>query len=193
MLRFSLVAVFFSIACLAQAQDATPLRVVPDAAPAISVVEQAFDDWTYRCQLGADGALAGCEVSQRVFVELDGGLAEVLKLAIAPADDQAGKVDDALIVRALGDVHLASDFGLQFGSRKPFKTRYRNCNTLGCWVVMPADRKLISGMKQAADGSARFRLLNGQVLKVVFSLAGFTRAYAAFASGDVPTANEVQQ
>jgi len=184
---------------LARAQDS---EVSP---PTVSsaVAEQAstdirgerFDDWVLRCVV-ADGAHAeeakpaSCEISQPLMVHQDGAQVEVLNLAVSRASDKAGKVDWALVVLTPLDVHLASDFGYGIGSAKPELVRYRNCNHAGCFVVVPLDNGRISQLKKASDGAAFFRLLNGQAVKVSFSLKGFTKAFNALSAGQIPTSGQ---
>lgn len=154
------------------------------------VLSERFEDWVHRCVVpekttGAE-VQPVCELFQSVQIEQDGVFSEILNVSVSKANDKAGKVDWAVLVLAPADVHLPSDFGLSMGSRPPILTRYRNCNQLGCWVVIPADRAVLSGLKKATEGAGHFRLLNGQVVKIVFSLKGFTRAFNALASGQLP-------
>ncbi len=64
--------------------------------------------------------------------------------------------------------------------------RYRNCNRLGCFVIAPLDERRIRQMERAAAGAVYFRLLDGQAVKVSFSLDGFTKAMDALSSGVAP-------
>jgi len=154
-----------------------------------------FDDWVLRCVV-ADGARerqtkpASCEISQPLMVHHDGAPVEVLNLAVSRGLDKAGKADWALVVLTPLDVHLASDFGFGVGSRPPELVRYRNCNHLGCFVVVALDNDRIDQMKKASDGAAFFRLLNGQAVKVSFSLKGFTKAFNALSEGKVPASGQ---
>jgi invasion protein IalB len=152
---------------------------------------QRFDDWVLRCVMpvksgdGTPGRPA-CEIAQPLTVEQDGRHVEVLNLAVSRASDIAGKADWALVALAPLDVQLASDFGFSAGPGEPSLVRYRNCNRMGCFVIVPLDPGRIAEMKRAAEGAAFFRLLNGQTIKVTFSLKGFTRAFDALASGTLP-------
>lgn len=168
--------------------------------PAADIRVARFDDWTYRCLMAAvpaseadagDKAEPACEIFQSVLVEQTGGVVEVLNVALSRANDAQERYDWALIVLAPLDVHLPSDFGLSTDDGEPEIVRYRNCNRLGCFVVIPADTALIDRLKRANDGAAHFRLINGQTVKTVFSLIGFTKAFNAMASGEVPDAMPV--
>lgn len=168
-----------------------PSLIVAQEESELLVLEERFDDWTYRCvptPTDIDATARACELSQVVEIEQDGERLPLINMAISKAADKAGKVDWALVILTPLDVHLPSDFGLSFGSRKPVLSRYRNCNAMGCWVVLPATSAVVQGMKRAIEGGAHFRLLNGQTVKVVYSLSGFTKGFAALQSGTVPKA-----
>jgi len=199
---FASAAVFLSLAVsFAHAQDSaiSPSPISPPSSPAeasASDIRTArFDDWQLRCVVAGGASAeaaqpASCEISQPLMVNQDGGSVEVLNLAVSRASDKAGKVDWALVVLTPLDVHLASDFGYGVGSGKPELVRYRNCNHAGCFVVVPLDNSRVSQLKKASDGAAFFRLLNGQAVKVSFSLKGFTKAFNALSAGQVPASGQ---
>ncbi|WP_051105410.1 invasion associated locus B family protein [Pannonibacter phragmitetus] len=143
-----------------------------------------FGDWLLKC-VGAESGNP-CELVQPLMVEHEGQPVELLTLAVSKAADRSGKADWVLVVLTPLDVDLPSDFGLQAGQGKPALFRYRNCNHLGCFAVVPLDKGMIGQMQKASDGTAYFRLLNGRAVKVSFSLAGFTKGFEALASGKVP-------
>ncbi len=180
MVRLFCLALFVSV-CVPQGVLAQQERLSPE------IWLEKFQDWTYRCVSSAQTAKPACELSQSVQIEQDGQFIEVLNFALSPAEDKAGNVAWALIVLTPQDVHLPSDFGLSFGGGNPILTRYRNCNQLGCWVVIPANDQVLSGLKRALDGAGHMRLLDGQVVKVVFSLRGFTAGFNALAKGELPS------
>lgn len=155
-----------------------------DGAAAGQPVSEQFGDWLLKC-VGAESGNP-CELVQPLMVEHDGQPVELLTLAVSKAADRSGKADWALVVLTPLDVDLPSDFGLQAGQGKPALFRYRNCNHLGCFAVIPLDKGWISQMQKASDGTAYFRLLNGRAVKVSFSLAGFTKGFEALASGKMP-------
>ncbi len=159
-----------------------------------TLLTQRFDDWAYRCAKTKNSAeVANCELFQAIAVEQDGKRTEVLKLAVSRTSGKGQKIKWALVVLAPLDIHLPSNFGLQVGRRKPVQARYRNCNHLGCWAIFPAASSMIDGLKKSKDGAGLFRLLNGKVVKVVFSLKGFTMAFNAMNSGSVPVVSSVEQ
>ncbi len=147
-------------------------------------MSEQFGDWLLKCIRAESGS--ACELVQPLMVEHEGQPVELLTLAVSKAADKSSKADWALVVLTPLDVDLPSDFGLQAGQGKPALFRYRNCNHLGCFAVVPLDKRMIGQMQKAADGTAYFRLLNGQAVKVSFSLAGFTKGFEALASGKAP-------
>ena len=162
-------------------------------APASSDVQtKHFEDWTLRCITKAEvdeksAVPSACEIAQPLMVNQDGKSVEVLSLAVSRANDKAGRADWAMVVLTPLDVHLASDFGFAAGNTKPSLMRYRNCNHLGCFVIVPLDRDRLGQMKKASSGTVYFRLLNNQTVKVSFSLKGFTKAFDALSSGSALT------
>lgn len=184
LLRVSSIA--FGIFVLPVTAFAQPtFATVSDESP--TVVAEHFEDWQYRCisPHGPDQTTA-CELSQSVQVNQNGRRVEVLNVSLSRADDAAGNVGWALVVLTPQDVHLPSDFGLELGNTAPFLVRFRNCNDAGCWVVIPADDTVLSAMKRGLEGAANFRLLNGQVVSVIFSLRGFTAGFEALGAGQIP-------
>lgn len=156
-----------------------------------------FDDWTLRCVAppatnGKPAASPACEIAQPLMVDQDGKAVEILNLAVSRVNDKAGNAEWALVVLTPLDVHLAGDFGFAAGTAKPSLLRYRNCNHAGCFVIVPLDRDRLAQLKKAAGGTAYFRLLNGQTVKVSFSLKGFTKAFDALATGTVPNPRAVK-
>ncbi len=184
-LRFGLITFGFLLAASGTfAQSVSPADAVQLATSQIA--SERFEDWQYRCVLPQQSDQApACELSQSAQVEQDGSPVEVLNIALSRADDAAGNVGWALVILTPQDVHLPSDFGLTLGAATPQIVRYRNCNQAGCWVVIPADEQVLGGMKRGLEGAANFRLLDGQVVRVVFSLRGFTRGFAALSNGDI--------
>lgn len=128
-----------------------------------------------------------CEASQTVSVRQGDQDVEILKLAISSIGEEKGKQLWGLVALLPLDVLLASDFGLGADKVKPELHRYRNCNHLGCFAVVPLTGKLVKGLKQSEKGSVHFRLVNGKAVKVVFPVTGFSSALERLSSGkDLP-------
>jgi invasion protein IalB len=185
-----LLALVFASSSYANEQPGSEERA---ASTANSRSVQQFDDWQLRCSSrpqrskGDASSAAACEIGQPLMIDLDGKPVELLNLAISKAHDKAGKVEWAMVVLTPLDVELSADFGVSIGSAEPALLRYRNCNRLGCFVLVPLDNRRVQEMKQAATGAVYFRLLNKQAVKVNFSLKGFTKAMIALSSGVAPS------
>ncbi len=192
---YAVVALFICCPAFAQQDASKPVETETSGESELKIVSQQFSDWTYQCLVQAEALQTEqetqkprCEISQSVRSEFQGGSVEIINLSVSKANDKAGKVKWALVVYVpIGlNIHLPSDFGLIVGKKKPFLTRFRNCDVQGCNVVVPADNSLLKQFRRAHDGAARFRRLDGQVVEVKFSLAGFTKALNALGSGDLP-------
>jgi invasion protein IalB len=152
-----------------------------------------YSDWTYQCLLPTkhteNVAEPKCDISQSVQAKQNGTNIELFNITLIRANDKSEKVEWALVILIpIGlSIHLPSDFGLIVGKRKPFLTRFRNCNAQGCQVLIPADNSLLNNLKHANNGAGLFRMLNGKVIRVEFSLKGFTKAFNALASGNPVT------
>jgi invasion protein IalB len=133
---------------------------------------QSFEDWRVSCpQAVADS----CRVWQRVQVQHDGLAQDVMAVSIAPADEGL-----ALLVQLPLDVYLPADFGLRIDGQNERRIRYRNCNEAGCWVILPADQALIGQLRRGISAEAALALVEGETVRISFSLRGFTAALNAF-------------
>lgn len=155
------------------------------------ILSQRYQDWLWVCLGTANGASkSNCEIAQSVQIKEGKQKVEILNLALsestAPTTHQAKDAWRLIVLTPL-DVHLPSQFGLVIGKNQPIMASYRNCNHLGCFVVIPIDKKNINNLRRAFDGTAVFRLLNNQVVKIRFSLRGFSRAFDKLQSDSLPT------
>lgn len=174
------------LVCIAANGSGAAAQGVEGGPPQPVVREQRFDAWTVRCidlAPSVSAKDARCEATQSVVVEQDGRDVEVLKLAVTAADDKAGKAEWALVALFPLDVLLNADFGLSVGKGKPRLYRFRNCSQLGCFGLAPIDRDLLGRLGDAPEAAMFFRLLNGQAIKLVFSLKGFRQAVGALKLG----------
>lgn len=154
------------------------------------VVSLAFDDWTLKCVTEETGdSSPRCEISQVVAVDDETRKVEILNLAVSRSRDQARKEAFTLVALTPADIHLPSDFGLSVDDVQLSLSRYRNCNQQGCFVIIPLSGQAIKRLKRGREGAALFRDLAGRVIKITFSLKGFTKAFDSFASGVVPASD----
>ena len=133
---------------------------------------QSFESWRVSCPGSTSDS---CRVWQRVQVVHAGIAQDVMAVSIAPADNGL-----ALLVQLPLDVYLPADFGLRIDGRNERRIRYRNCNEAGCWVVLSVDQSLISELRRGITAEAALALVEGETVRISFSLRGFTAAFNAF-------------
>jgi invasion protein IalB len=167
--RLFFAFLLFLAATAALAQDGTVQGV--DTTPKHTAIK-AFTDWHYSC----DGGDAGCRVWQRVQLAHGETTQDVLALSLAPTEDGAR----ALLVQTPLDVYLPADLGLKIGGNAERRIRFRNCNAQGCWVLVPITDRLLTEMKRGRSGAVALKLMDGETVRISFSLLGFTAALTAF-------------
>lgn len=165
-----------------QAQDVAPVVAQPEV-PAVQSTR--FDDWYYRCAevKAADGkTVSQCEVAQIAQVKQGEENVNVLTLAIAKAAPEAGKKPSGneLLLTALVPLNVVLPIGLGLAAdgKDVVTIPYRNCNQAGCWAQQKLDPKMLGALQKGTSGEARLRLMNGQNIKLKFSLKGLTKALA---------------
>lgn len=131
-----------------------------------------FQDWRVTCSVDA---LEDCRVWQRVQVQQSDELHDVMAVSLAPSDD--GLV---LIFQTPLDVYLPADFALRIDGQREQRMRFRHCNPAGCWVLIPADTGLLRALQRGQKAEAALSLVEGQTVRISFSLMGFTSALEAF-------------
>ncbi|HID67421.1 MAG TPA: hypothetical protein EYP31_04005 [Roseibacterium sp.] len=132
----------------------------------------SFDAWRVSCP---QGTADSCRVWQRVQVEHGGTAQDVMAVSVAPAENGL-----ALLIQVPLDVYLPADFGLRVDGQGERRLRYRNCNEAGCWVVIPADAALLGQFRRGITAEGALSLIEGETVRISFSLRGFTAALAAF-------------
>lgn len=187
----TLIISYFAISKCVYAKTLSDFNQKSEESTSYKDLDRLLGEWTLHCipmsdvnadKEPADTTRGQCEITQTITGSISGKSVQLLELGVSKATDKAGKVDWALVVLTPLDVLLTSDFGLEVGNRKPALFRYRNCNHLGCFAVVPLSKSLIVAMKKANNGAVYFRLLNGQAVKVIFSFKGFDDALSAIES-----------
>lgn len=162
------------------------------ARPDATLQSHSYGDWTHRClvfvEQDREKKEKKCDIFQSVHANYEGAPIELFTVSLVRASDRVGKVNWGLVVvMPLGlDIHLPSDFGFVVGKGKPFLTRFRNCSAQGCRVVIPVDGALLKRLRRASGAAGLFRLVSGKVVRVNFSLKGFSKAFSALDAGRVP-------
>ncbi|WP_299150247.1 invasion associated locus B family protein [uncultured Tateyamaria sp.] len=135
-------------------------------------VPQEFEDWRVTCTAQASET---CRVWQRVQIAHEGKTQDVMAVSVAPSDE--GLV---LLVQVPIDVFLPADFGLRIDGQNERRVRYRNCNQAGCWVLIVLNDRLLRQLQSGLTAETAMSLVEGETVRVSFSLRGFTAAMAAF-------------
>lgn len=152
-----------------------------------------YDDWYYRCiEQTADkkSPARQCEVLQVAQVKSPSGdknskkvaqNVSVLTLAFSKGlpDKKSKKRAVLLTVLTPLNIHLPSGFEITVDKNKPIKNVYRNCNQAGCWVNAQLSARDMKRLKKGKFGLGQMRLLNGQNVRIKFSLKGLGQALAA--------------
>ncbi len=152
-----------------------------------------YNDWYYRCieqKTDKKSPARQCEVLQVAQVKSPSKNqnskdaaqnVSVLTLAFSKGlpDKKSKKRSILLTVLTPLNIHLPSGFDLTVDKNKPIKNVYRNCNQAGCWVNAQLSNLDMKRLKQGKFGLGQMRLLNGQNVRIKFSLKGLGRALAA--------------
>ncbi len=115
----------------------------------------------------------------------EGKSVNVLTVAVAPTVKSAPKDDNKNAQPLTLTVLVPLNVGLQAGlsisaeGKSVAKLAYRNCNQAGCWAELPLRPAMLSTLSKGSSGEASLRLVDGQDIKIRFSLKGFKAAVAA--------------
>ncbi len=144
-----------------------------------------FDKWLYRCveQKSDDKVKKDiCEILQVSQAKYKEKNVNVLTIALGHHDGASGynRLSILLPLNILlsKGFHIATD-----NSRHKFKFSFHSCSRAGCWLIENVENDFIKAFKQGNHATARFTLVNGQLVQVKFSLIGFTAAYKALTTG----------
>ena len=118
-----------------------------------------------------------CRVWQRVQVVAGDVAQDVMSVSLAPSGGADGLV---LVIQTPLDVYLPADFALRVDGGRERRARFRNCNGAGCWVVIPAGGSLLRDLRRGLEAQAAFSLIEGETIRISFSLRGITAALAAY-------------
>jgi len=132
---------------------------------------QKFGDWTARCESDPNNPAAGtrCFVFQSVIdTEKD---RPVMMFAVSQEPDTR-----AVIVLPLG-IDLRSGIEMTVDEAYAKRHPFMFCIQDGCQSHVKMDESLVGSFKRGIKGSIAFRTLpGGQIVRVPFSLKGFTAA-----------------
>lgn len=154
---------------------AAPVLISPAQAVEADVVAYAefFEDWVVTCSAENKES---CRLWQKVQVDLEGRRQDVMVVSITPQEETTSPM---LVVQTPLDVFLPAGFGLDVDGQLVTTAPFRNCNAAGCWVTFPVSSELAQRLQRGAEGHAVFYIVEGQPIRISFSLRGFTAAWEA--------------
>ncbi len=123
-----------------------------------------FRDWQLACREAA------CAVRTAVTGS-DGS--EVLRVAATGGQAPALTVTTPLPLFLPDGVHLV------IGEDPERPVQWRTCGATGCEARLPLDPELLAAMQRERAGSVSFTLVDGQAVRLPFSLLGFSAALRA--------------
>ena len=152
------------------------LTLQPGGAVAQPQDGQKFQDWTVRCEADpANAAVKRCYIVQAVVAGEQ--RQRVMLLAVAYPPNQ--KEPLATAVLPLGTA-LRPGIRVAIDDGEPKRYPFSICLPDGCQAPIPLDATLLAAFKKGVAGSVAFRRPpDGRVVKVPFSLKGFTAAVNA--------------
>lgn len=160
--------------------------------PKSRILSERFDDWFYRCvetgaKKGKKKSVKRCEVVQIAQTKQKKKSVNLLTVSLSEmAQGKSKKKKTVMTILTPLNVYLPAGLGLAFDKKKTIKLQYRNCNNAGCWIQYFVDAKTLRALKSGKAGYAKLRLINGQNLKIKFSLKGLKAALTSLKSGKQP-------
>jgi invasion protein IalB len=160
--------------------------------PKSRILSERFDDWFYRCveteaKKGKKKSVKRCEVVQIAQTKQKKKSVNLLTVSLSEmAQGKSKKKKTVMTILTPLNVYLPAGLGLAFDKKKTIKLQYRNCNNAGCWIQHFVDAKTLRALKSGKAGYAKLRLINGQNLKIKFSLKGLKAALTSLKSGKQP-------
>lgn len=143
----------------------------------VNAMSHQYQDWAYKCTPSQNSlALPACEVSQVVKIARHGQRITILELALSKKDQQ----HKVLSILAPLNLYLPSGFEFSWGKKHHTKAvPFLMCSRQGCLARMPVTAALLDGFRHQTRATALFRLANSKVVRLTFSLKGFSDAFAA--------------
>lgn len=142
-------------------------------AKAESVITSRFGDWDYNCVPQKGEKSPRCELVQ--VAELGRGRHEdpVLSLAFSKLNDRPNAAIELTLLVPL-NVDLEKGLSLWVDDVLLQTLHYRNCNQAGCWAKQEVNAAILKRLAAASRGQARFHLVQGEEVELLFSLRGLS-------------------
>lgn len=146
-----------------------------NAHAAVDALPHHYQDWTYQCAPSSNNlAVPSCEVSQAVKIDRQGHLVTILELALS----KQGPTHHVLTILAPLNLYLPSGFELAWGTHHSHAVPFLSCSRQGCLARMRVTPALLAGLKHQSRATGLFRLANHKEVRLLFSLKGFSDAFA---------------
>lgn len=149
-------------------------QAAPEAVPGSKRTIQTFESWTLTCDEDAADHKT-CTMVQRLADRRSGRPVVAWTIGV----DGERRLVSSLRTPTLAD--LAAGVSLTVDALEPRRLAYRTCAPAFCEVLLPLDETLVRELKAGSTATLAFTPLGNQVLKLPFSLKGFTRALQALA------------
>ncbi len=149
-----------------------------DGVNQVKVSTEDFGDWMVRCNNGVDGVDKGkkkrgrCEMSQSLSQK--DSKQRVAEFNIGFPSNEAGAV--GVVILPLG-LMLQHGGQLQIDEQDPLSFKFRSCEPGGCFALIVLDDALIKDMRKGGSAYISFMLPNQKIMRLPFSLRGFTKAF----------------
>ncbi len=176
-MRHQFIYIIAAFMVLALATGAPVMAVAQDDTPQVQVNAEAIDDWIVRCNDGVDGANKGdtkrgrCEISQSLSQKETNDRVAEINIGYPDTNENAVGV----VALPLG-VLLQYGGQLQIDDGEPMKFQFRSCEPAGCFALIALDDELVQAMRRGNTAHVSFMLPNQKIVKLPFSLKGFTKA-----------------
>lgn len=134
---------------------------------------KVFKKWTVSCEQNRPATKYACSIGQDVL----GNDRRSIVAAISVGYSTDKKLPVSLIVLPLG-VRVTNGVLIETDNGKFKKTvPFRNCDKVGCYVIMTLEPKFVAAMKNGTNMKVTFGRVGEPPAAVIFSLSGFTAAF----------------
>ena len=146
------------------------------------VITQQYENWTYQCIESTD--IKNCEVSQSVRIQNSNINFSIVYSKFTNSKNQLQKI--ITIISPLG-IDLQSNLQLKFDDNEIMESKWANCESFGCLVLLSTDTEIKYEQAQydkVYEGLIKSQNLlmsvkgfsNKRVINIDLNLAGFSRA-----------------
>jgi len=158
----------------------------PQALKGVKVLQSK---WVKVCGAKAPGQM--CMTTIDAFMNIE-GIKKPLWLATAAVREIADTKTKTILFRVPLQVRLDEGMLIRIDDGNVSRVEYQFCQDVGCWVVLPANEKLIENFVNGKKAFLQFSDMRGKTHQVEITLAGFTKAYKGKPSKLLPNPGAAQ-